>query len=126
MSGDMIGTLRSLYLLGEGIRGSLDEMKKIFFDYKYDILRKFFPETGIFEKGGKADIAVLDYIPITPLELNNLTSHLIFGVKGGKVYMTISYGNILYKEGRITFLDENKIIEESKRLTKELHKRYYG
>ena len=126
MSGDMIGTLRSLYLLGEGIQESLDEMKKIFFNYQYDILRKFFPETGIFEKGGKADIAVLDYIPITPVELNNLTSHLIFGVKGCKVHMTISNGNILYKEGRITFLDENKIIEESKRVTKELHKRYYG
>ncbi|MCK4329754.1 amidohydrolase family protein [candidate division WOR-3 bacterium] len=126
MSGDMIGTLRSLYLLGEGIQESLDEMKKIFFDYKYDILRKFFPETGIFEKGGKADIAVLNYIPITPLGLNNLTSHLIFGVKGGKVYMTISNGNILYKEGIITFLDENKLISNSTMVLKELYKSYYG
>lgn len=126
MSGDMIQTLRSHYLLGKGCRESFDEMRKIFFDHRQEIQKRFFPESGTFDNGMKADIAVLDYVPVTPIGPDNLVGHLIFGAKDGKSHMTIADGKILCQEDKITFLDEDQLIAEVKKVARTLHRRYYG
>jgi len=126
MTGDIIGTLRSHYLLGEGSAEDFDELRHAFFDYRYEIQRRFFPDTASFTHGSRADIAVLDYIPVTPINPDNLMGHLIFGAKSGKVYMTISDGKILYRNGKITFIDEMEITEKAHKVASKLHRRYYG
>ncbi|MCK4526923.1 amidohydrolase family protein [candidate division WOR-3 bacterium] len=123
MTGDIIKTLRSHYLLRQG---EVEGLKDIFFGYRYEVQREFFPQVHGFRKGKKADIAVLDYIPKTPIDLENLISHLIFGFEGGNVYITIADGKILYRDGSITFLDEEEINREAKRVSKDLWRRFYG
>jgi putative selenium metabolism protein SsnA len=126
MTGDMIHTLRSHYLLGEGMQEPLQELKKTFFDRRYTIQRRFFPTTGGLSKGMSADIAVLDYVPVTPVDHDNLITHLIFGAEGGTVYMTIADGQILYRDGTITFIEEDVAAQKSREVAERLRGRYYG
>lgn len=126
MSSDMIATLRSLYLLGKGMKEDFKELKKVFFDHRYKIQKFFFPDTGEFKEGYMADITVLDYVPVTPINKDNIVGHLIFGVKEGRVFITISQGEIIYEDGRVTFVDEEEVLEKAKIIAKKLHERYYG
>jgi len=126
MSGDMTATLRSHYLLGGGVQEPFDAMEKAFFTTRYRAQQTFFPETGAFRKGVRADIAVLDYIPITPISSQNLLGHLIFGAKGGHAFMTISDGNIIFRDGKVTFIDEKELNNKAMGIAKKLHERYYG
>ena len=96
----------------------------IFFYYKTSVLQRYFPDTGKLEKGQKADIAVIDYIPKTAININNIISHLIFGAKTGKAYITVSEGKILFKDGKIAFLNEEDLIKKSKNVVKKLHERF--
>ena len=73
-----------------------------------------------------ADLAVLDYAPETPIDENSLMGHLIFGAIGGKAHMTISRGNILYNDGKLTFTFEGSIKNQIKKAAYELHRRYHG
>jgi len=124
MSGDMVKTLRTLYLLGEG-EESFEELSRAFFSNRVRVQKKYFPGTGSFEEGSQADIAVLDYVPLSPIDKSNITGHLIFGAEGGKVYATISAGKMLYVDGKITFLEEKEVIKMAKKVARKLHDRYY-
>jgi cytosine/adenosine deaminase-related metal-dependent hydrolase len=124
MTGDMIASLRSHILLAE--EGDLARLRDVFFGFKGEVQRRFFAGTGSFQEGSAADIAVLDYVPISPMNDRNLIGHLLFGARGGKVYLTISDGRVLYRHGRITFLDEDSLRREAKGVAGQLHRRYYG
>ena len=126
MSGDIIASLRSLYLLGDGIGEDFRELSDVLFANRYEVQRKFFPDTGEFRVGASADIAVLDYIPITPINRENLLGHLIFGAKTARTFLTMSSGNILYRSGEIKFVDEQEIIARAKVLAKKLVDKFYG
>ena len=126
MSGDIIASLRSLYLLGDGIGENFDELGDVLFANRYEVQRKFFLGTGEFRVGASADIAVLDYIPITPINRENLLGHLIFGAKTARTFLTMSSGNILYRSGEIKFVDEQEIIARAKVLAKKLVDKFYG
>jgi cytosine/adenosine deaminase-related metal-dependent hydrolase len=124
MSGDMIASLRSHFLLSD--RRDLAGLEDVFFRYKAEVQNRFFPGTGSFETGSAADIAVPDYVPISPIEKRSLIGHLLFGARGGKVYLTMSDGRVLYRRGKITFLDEDSLNREAKGIAGALHRRYYG
>jgi putative selenium metabolism protein SsnA len=126
MTGDMIKTLRSHYLLGDGCKESFDDLSRIFFVDRYVIQNKFFPGSGSFEVGNSADIAVLDYVPLTPINADNLLGHLIFGAQTGHTYITISNGKILYRDGKILFINEEETIKKAKQAAKKLHQRYWA
>lgn len=123
MSYDMIATLKSQFLLQGGIDSI--NLKNIFFENKKKLLEKFFPDTGSFQIGKKADIAVLDYIPITPIKLSNLPEHLIFGAKNSRAFITIINGKILYFKGEFTNLNKEEILDKANQVSHKLHKRYY-
>jgi cytosine/adenosine deaminase-related metal-dependent hydrolase len=128
MSPDMLETLRSHYLLG-GVPFS--ELKSVFFDRRYAVQRQFFPDTGgsrvglPLRPGARADIAVLDYAPSTPISLDNLLGHLVFGARAGKAYLTVANGRVLYRNGEVTFVDEREVRRGVMSAARKLHKRYY-
>jgi putative selenium metabolism protein SsnA len=126
MSGDILKTLRSHYLLGEGRKESLEKLREAVFSTKAKVQQKYFPDAGTFGTGAKADIAVLDYTPLTPITLENLMGHLIFGAKGGKVFMTVSDGVIIYRDGVMTSIDEESLVRKAQKTAERLHRRYYG
>jgi cytosine/adenosine deaminase-related metal-dependent hydrolase len=124
MGCDMIRTLRSHYLLGGEDRETPETLRKIFFDWSHEAERKFFPlEKGILP-GCHADLAVLDYVPLSGISRDNLMFHLIFGAGSGKSWMTISRGQIIWHDGHFPFLDEEEILQDAKRSAKALHKRF--
>ena len=126
MSYDMISSLRSQYLLGMGLSEDLYSFFDIFFNNTLKLESRFFPESGRIAAGFDADIAVTDYVPVTPIDQNNLMGHLIFGARGGPSYMTIAGGNILYYKGELTFTFEQNMKEQIKAAAEKLHRRYYG
>ncbi len=126
MSGDMVASLRSLYLLGRGRRESLRDLNRIFFARRYAVQRAFFPECAALTPGSPADVAVLDYAPLTPVTHDNIVGHLLFGARTGRACMTICDGRILLEEGRITFADEAQLRAKAKEAASRLHERYYG
>ena len=126
MSGDLLQTVRSHYLLGEGRKQPLKDLGEAFFSAKLKALQKYFPDTGDLRLGARADIAVLDYVPITPLSPENLVGHLLFGAKGGRVFMTVSDGVIIFRDGSITTIDETDLVREARIAAKGLHRRYHG
>lgn len=125
MSSDMVQSLRSMYLLGKGNQESFQVLRDTFFRNPRNALKAFFPSTGELKPGFRADLAVLDYIPLTPISLENLMGHLIFGSKGGKMWMTLSEGKILWHDGHFLSMDEEAILPELKRVSEALHKRFY-
>jgi hypothetical protein len=69
---------------------------------------------------------VPDYVPLSPIDDRNLIGHLLFGARGGMVYLTMADGRVLFRSGRITFLDEDALRREAKGIAAQLHRRYYG
>jgi putative selenium metabolism protein SsnA len=122
MSPDMLQTLRSHYLLSGA---PFSDLKSAFFDRRYAVQRQFFPDTGALEPGARADLAVLDYAPATPISLDNLLGHLLFGARAGKVYMTVANGRALYRDGEVTFVDEQEVRRCVTSAARKLHERYY-
>jgi len=126
MSGDLLQTTRFHFLLGQGRKQSLKDLGEVFFSSKLQAQQKYFPDTGDLSPGARADIAVLDYVPITPVSPENLMGHLLFGAKGGRVFMTVSDGVIIFRDGKITTVDETNLIREARTASEKLHRRYHG
>jgi putative selenium metabolism protein SsnA len=122
MSPDMVGTLRSHYLLGGTV--PFDEMQRTFFEHRYEVQQHFFPKTGRLRAGMSADLAVLDYVPVSPICSENILGHLIFGVRAGKAYMTVAGGRVLYHAGELTFVDENEVTQKATEVAMGLHGRF--
>lgn len=101
-------------------------LKNVFFQNMIKTKEKFFQDCGGLKEGKKADITILDYIPLTDVDKDNIVSHIVFGNLNGNIYMTISDGEILYKEGKITFLNEEELYNDLKRVIKKLKKKFYA
>ncbi len=126
MTGDMIATSRAHYILGKKSGIEFGEFRRAFFDDRYRAQRAFFPKTGSLKPGSAADIAVLDYIPVAPIDIDNLMGHIVFGAKNGRAYLTIIDGEILCRQGQITFADESEIVYRAKNAAKRQIGRFYG
>ena len=123
MSGNIIGSYRSHFLRRNGeVENPADKL----FRRSEEVINKIFPERGGLKKGRSADLAVLDYVPETPINIDNLFFHLILGFGGQKMYMTISNGKIIYKDGQIQKIDEGEVKKELKKAAKKLQGRFYG
>ena len=81
----------------------------------------FFPRAlGALSVGAYADIILLDYVPTTPLDADNLPWHVIFGMNGGQVSTTIVGGNVLMRDRELLTLDEEAICARSRELARNL------
>ncbi len=84
----------------------------------------FNSEIGVISTGAKADLILVDYSPITPLDSDNLPWQILFGFRDSMVTMTMVDGKILMKDRKLISLDEVKISAEAERLSVEVWKRY--
>jgi putative selenium metabolism protein SsnA len=86
----------------------------------------FFPQAqiGVLAPGAFADIIFVDYHPTTPITVDNLPWHIIFGFENSMVTTTICAGKLLMKDRRLLFLDEAEITARSRELAKIMWARF--
>lgn len=85
------------------------EIPDMLFVKNREITERFFGiKTGILEEGACADVIVIDYTPFTPMDENNLYSHLVFGVNGMNVISTISQGVVRMKDRELIGINKEE------------------
>lgn len=131
ISSNMLHTFRLGYLSHR--QSGIDEntifdcLNRYLFEDNSRIASRFFDgKPGILEKGGNADIVILDYIPVTRLTAANVGSNIVFGMYDRNALMVMKEGKFIYNEGTFLTLDEELIFEEAKRIGKRLWKKYYN
>jgi cytosine/adenosine deaminase-related metal-dependent hydrolase len=85
--------------------------------------RQFGLRLGEIAQGYPADLAILDYLPPTPLSEANFLGHLIFGLVDATVDTTVCKGKILMHSKQILSLDEERITARSRELAPKVWKR---
>ena len=76
--------------------------------------RFFDKEIGIIKQGAVADIIVVEYSAPTPINENNINSHILFGFMGRSVVSTMINGRFVMKDRVLMTADESKVYAESK------------
>jgi putative selenium metabolism protein SsnA len=78
---------------------------------------------GEIAEGKPADLAILDYLPPTPLSESNFLGHLIFGLVDAIVDTTVCRGRVLMKGKQIQTMDEERLSARSRELAPQMWKR---
>ncbi|GAB4526475.1 MAG: putative aminohydrolase SsnA [Anaerolineae bacterium] len=86
----------------------------------------FFPEQRIGElvEGAAADLIFVDYKPFTPLSVDNLPWHILFGFDSSLVTTTIVAGEILMQDRQLVTLNEDAIVADALELAPQIWRRY--
>ena len=101
------------------------EIPTMFFENNKDIAsRHFKTKLGVLEKGATADVIVVEYDPLTPIDGNNINSHLLFGVNGKSTLTTIINGKVIMKDRILLDLDEKEIFRKSREVSSNLWSRF--
>lgn len=85
--------------------------------------RHFNKEVGVIKEGALADIIIVDYNPLTPMDENNVNSHILFGMMGRSVDTTIINGKVVMKNRELVGIDEEAIFAKSRNLASKMWER---
>ena len=97
------------------------EVPQMLFENNAKIAGRYFePELGVLKEGAAGDVIVVAYDPLTPMNENNINSHLVFGVTGHDVVTTVANGKVLMKDRRLTQIDEAKVMADCRQAAREL------
>ena len=100
------------------------ETSKMIFNNNKEIASKYYKNPlGVLEEGAYADIIVVDYNPITPIDKENYFGHILFGVCGRSVDTAIINGKVVMKDRVIVNIDEELIYKKSRQVAERLWKR---
>lgn len=100
------------------------EVPKMLFENNAKIAGRYFDQKlGVLEEGAAADVIIVNYNPLTPMNENNINGHLVFGVTGHDVVTTVANGKVLMKDRRLTEIDEAKVMADCRQAAAELGKR---
>jgi len=125
-SNNMFAEMKTAYLIHKHVQGDpqampADEVVKIATRNNARIANLFFPRPlGELSVGAYADIILLRYLPPTPLRVENLPWHIIFGMDGSQVDTTIVGGQVLMQGRRLVTLDEEAIFPRAQELARDL------
>lgn len=101
------------------------EIPKMFFENNRDIAsRHFKTKLGVLEEGAIADVIIVEYNPLTPMDSSNINSHLLFGVNGKSTLTTIINGKLIMKDRILLDLDEKEIFRKSREVSSKLWSRF--
>jgi putative selenium metabolism protein SsnA len=73
--------------------------------------------------GERADLAVLDYDPPTPMHADNLAGHVLFGWSSACVRDTIAAGRVVVRHRVVQSIDEHALAESAREAAKRLWSR---
>jgi len=107
-------------------RLSGDQLVKMAIYNNAALASAYFPEAplGLIEPGAYADLIFVDYHPATPMSVENLVGHLLFGFNESMIITTIVNGQVLMKDRLLLGLDEERIKARSREIVPAFWKRY--
>jgi len=88
--------------------------------------RYFKAPLGVLKPDAAADVIVMDYDPPTPMNENNINSHILFGMTGHDVTTTIANGQILMKDREVLVADTEKVMADCRQASAGLWKSING
>lgn len=81
---------------------------------------------GKIERGMRADIAVLAYDPVTPMNDANVELHALLGWSAACMRHTIVGGRFVLRDGRVVCIDEDKLRADARTAAGRLWERMHG
>ena len=103
------------------------EVPQMLFEGNAKIAGRYFKKPlGVLKEGAAADVIVTDYIPRTPMTKDNVNSHIVFGMTGRSVVITVCNGKILMKDRELIGIDEEKVLYEAREEAKKLERSING
>ncbi len=130
-SNNMFTEMHVAYLVHKVHRGDprampADQVLRMQFFNNARLATHFFSRpVGELTPGAFADIIFLDYDPPTPLTVDNLPWHIIFGVDGTRVTSTIVGGRFLMRDGELLTLDEEAIMARAREVARQTWERFW-
>lgn len=82
--------------------------------------RYFKTPLGVLKEDAAADVIVVDYDPLTPMDATNYSGHILFGMMGRSVKTTVANGRVLMKDRELIGIDEAKVMAECRSQAKKL------
>ncbi len=76
----------------------------------------FGTQIGTLAAGAEADFMTVEYYPFTPLTVDNLPWHMIFGFNESMIMDVVVGGKVLMRKRELTTLDEEKIAHQARKL----------
>jgi len=86
------------------------------------LAKMLFPKIslGAIVPGDEADLIFVDYQPFTPVTVDNLPWHIVFGFQDSMVTSTMVAGKFLMKDRQVLSLDEEKITYQARKLAPDV------
>lgn len=95
-------------------------MAKLLQNGQRTISEIFGQKFGSLKKGSPADIVVLDYQPPTPMTVENLAGHFLFGMNSSMVESVMIDGKWVVKNRVLIGFDVESVYEKSRKVAKKL------
>ncbi len=114
-----------LQTLGKGDPSAFSDTQALRMLYDHNVRfseRIFSCKLGQVSPGYVADLILVGYTPITPVESANLTSHIITALGGG-AHTALVNGRIVLRNGQVLSVDEAEVIAEARALAAKLWSR---
>lgn len=126
---DMMESYKVANLIHKHVKGdstvAWGEIPDMFFNNNRKITERFINgKVGIIQEGALADIIIVDYNPPTPINENNINSHLLFGINGRYVDTTIINGKVVMEDRKLVNIDEERIMTRSRELATKVWQRF--
>ncbi len=87
------------------------EIPQMLFDNNRRIAAKYFDTpVGQLTQGSAADVVIMDYDPLTPMNGDNANMHILFGMTGRQADTVIINGKVVMKDRVIQTADEKEIM----------------
>ena len=103
------------------------EVPEMLFNNNAKIANRYFkPELGVLKEGAAADVIIVNYDPLTPLNGDNANGHILFGMQGAMVDTTVANGKVLMKNRVLTNIDEAKVMADCRQAAEGLWNRING
>lgn len=103
------------------------EVPAMLFEGNARIANRYFKTPlGILKEGAAADVIVVDYNPLTPMNESNCNGHILFGMMGRSVKTTVANGRVLMKDRELIGIDEEKVMAECRSQAEKVWKSING